>query len=99
MRSNIILQKKLVPVFVHIYTLCGTLLLFVNYKTSLDHLCLFLVFPLFFKFVIEVIFFQDPKGARHAGDLGNVLAEGGVAKVSSTFFSKPNSLSSSVADP
>jgi len=23
----------------------------------------------------------DPKGSRHAGDLGNVLAEGGVAKV------------------
>jgi hypothetical protein len=30
------------------------------------------------------IFFQDPKGSRHAGDLGNVHAEGGVAKVNYT---------------
>jgi hypothetical protein len=49
--------------------------------------------------LLQLFFLQDPKGARHAGDLGNVVAEGGVAKVSSTVFSKPNSLSSSVADP
>ena len=27
---------------------------------------------------------EDPKGSRHAGDLGNVTAEGGTAKVSIT---------------
>jgi hypothetical protein len=53
---------------------------------------------LFFQVLKLFFLLQDPKGARHAGDLGNVVAEGGVAKVSSTVFSKPNSLSTSVAD-